>query len=339
MSKQVKNFFNRRFFVLNFLLFFLVVVVFGFSFGYFNLRPVSSGDSQEKMFVVSPGENLQSVANRLEQANLIRNSWVFMLLVYQQGLNQKIQAGDFRLSSSMNAREIAQSLTFGSLDVWVTIIPGTRAEEVALVLKDKLAAFDSEWFENLKKNEGYLMPDSYLIPRNASWDNFWQIVNKNYQAKVTPEILTGAQSRGLSEKQLIILASLIEREAKNFVDQQAVAGVLLNRISDRWPLQVDASVQYVLANQRCPVNVPSSCTWWPKATPEDLRTAVSDYNTYQTNSFPPGPICNPSPGAIRAVANAPQDSPFWYYISDSSGTLHLAKTLAEHEENINRYLR
>ncbi|MGI6278211.1 MAG: endolytic transglycosylase MltG [Patescibacteria group bacterium] len=304
-----------------------------------NLGPVDSGSQEETMFVISSGENLNSVASRLEKAGLIKKAWPFIILVQKEGLSQKIQAGSFRLSPAMTAEEIAKNLISGSLDVWVTIIPGTRAEEVALVLKEKLSGFDEIWFENLKANEGYLMPDSYLIPQNASWDNFWQIIKNNYQAKVDEATLLKAQDRGLNEEALIVLASLAEREAKTQSDQQIIAGILLNRIRNDWPLQVDATVQYALANQNCQRSHPAQCVWWPKATSQDIKTISSPYNTYQNKALPPGPICNPSPGAIEAVANAPQDSPYWYYLSGSSGELHLAKTLAEHEENINRYLR
>ncbi|KUK84191.1 MAG: aminodeoxychorismate lyase [Microgenomates bacterium 39_6] len=304
-----------------------------------SLEPVSPGSQEEVMFVISPGESLKSVASRLEKAGLIKKAWPFIILVQKEGLSQKIQAGSFRLSPAMEVKEIAQNLTSGSLDVWVTIIPGTRAEEVALVLKEKLSGFDEVWFENLKANEGYLMPDSYLIPQNASWDDFWQIIRKNYQTEIDKEILLKAQDRGLDEEALIILASLVEREAKTQSDQQIIAGILLNRIRGNWPLQVDATVQYALANQNCQRNNPTQCVWWPKVTGQDIKTINSPYNTYQNKALPPGPICNPSPGAIYAVAGASENSPYWYYISDPSGELHLAKTLAEHEENINRYLR
>jgi UPF0755 protein len=317
---------------------FLVFLV-GFFAYWASLGPVDPDAQEEVMFTVSSGENLKSVAGRLRKAGLIKKVWPFIILVQKEGLSQKIQAGDFRLLASMSAKEIAQELTSGSLDVWVMIVPGTRAEEVALVLKERLSGFNEVWFENLKANEGYLMPDSYLIPKNASWDSFWQIIKKNYQTKVDEATLLKAQDRGLDEEALIILASLVEREAKTQSDQQIVAGILLNRIRNGWPLQVDATVQYALANQNCSRDYPSECVWWPKATGQDIKTTASSYNTYQNNSFPPGPICNPSPGAIYAVANAPQDSPYWYYLSDPSGQLHLAKNLAEHEENINRYLK
>lgn len=333
-----KNFFGPN---LLFLGGFFVFALFslGLLLYFSNLRAPSSAVNQEELFVISPGEGLSSIADRLEQAGLIKNSWAFMILVYQQGLGQKIQAGDFWLSPSMSAKEISNQLTAGSLDIWVTIIPGWRAEEIALVLKEKLSAFDEEWFKNLKAEEGYLMPDSYLVPKNASWADFWQIVSQNYQKKVAGEVLTRAQDRGLSEKELIILASLVEREAKNQADRQAVAEVLLNRLDADWPLQIDASVQYALANQNCPQDYPAQCVWWPKIVGQDTRTISSAYNTYQNSGLPPGPICNPSPETIEVVANASIDSPYWYYISDKSGKLHLAKTLAEHEENINRYLR
>lgn len=337
-------FFNKKnFFGLNLLFlggFFVFILFFGGLLLYFfNLKAPNSTVDQEELFVVSSGEGLKSIADRLEQAGLVKKSWAFMILIYQQGLSQKIQAGDFWFSPSMSAKEIANRLTVGSFDTWVTIVPGWRAEEAALVLKEKLSAFDEEWFENLKAREGYLMPDSYLVPKNASWADFWKIISQNYQKKVTGEVLARAQDRGLDEEELIILASLVEREAKSQADRQAVAEVLLNRLDAGWPLQVDASVQYALANQNCPRNYPSPCVWWPKISGQDTRTISSAYNTYQNSGFPPGPICSPSPETIGAVVNASLDSPYWYYLSDKSGELHLAKTLAEHEENISRYLK
>ncbi len=321
-------------------LFLITTAVLGVFFYFLNLRAPSQLKAEEKVFVVFPGENLKSIADRLEQAGLIRNMWVFMFLVYQQDLSQKIQAGDFRFSASMEAREVARGLTSGvPLDVWVTIIPGTRAEEVALVVKENLINFNLDWFKNLQEKEGYLMPDSYLIPKNATWEVFWQIIERNYRRKVSEEILTQAQERNLNEEQLIILASLVEREVKTFADQQIVTGILLNRLRDGWPLQIDASVQYALANQRCSTDYPTECIWWPKVTGQDIRAVSSPYNTYQHNSFPPGPISNPSPKTIEAVATASLTSPYWYYISDFSGKLHPAKTLAEHEQNIEQYLR
>ncbi len=337
MGIEIKNLFRRWTFSLGLVLLFLFSFLFALGFYCFNLRPVGV-ESQEQTFVIFPGESLKSIAVRLEKEGLVRNSWVFLATVYRRGLSRKIQAGDFHLFSTMTTGEVIDNLTCGSSDVWVTIVPGTRAEQIALVLKEKLTNFNSDWLDSLRENEGYLVPDSYLVPKDTDWEVFWQIIDKNYNLKVTEDILSQAKERGLGEEELIILASLVEREAKTPADRQAVAEVLLNRVNHGWPLQVDASVQYVLASLRCSDNLVDQCVWWPKVSATDIKEAASSYNTYQNKSLPPGPICNPSVGSVEAVARASQNSPFWYYLSDHQGKIHLAKTLSEHEENINQYL-
>jgi UPF0755 protein len=338
MGKQKRDFFERRNFFLGLVLFFLVTSFFTLGFYFLGGRPVGE-ETGEQIFAIPPGENLKLTALRLEEEGLIRNWLVFLATAYQQGLNQKIQAGEFYLSVSMTTSEIAHRLTRGSSDVWITIVPGVRAEQVALVVKKELVNFDSIWLAKLKAAEGYLTPDSYLIPKQADWEIFWQIIKDNYDLKVTENILEQAEERGIREEELIILASLVEREAKTASDRREVAGVLLNRLNSDWPLQVDASIQYALASLNCPDNFLDQCVWWPRVAADDINQAVSAYNTYLNKGLPPAPICSPSSVSIEAVAQAPLNSPFWYYLSDQQGKIHLAKNLAEHEENVNRYLR
>ena len=295
--------------------------------------------AHEQPFIIPPGESLESTALRLEEEGLVRNWLVFLVTVYRQGLNRKIQAGDFYLSKAMTTLEVARRLTHGSSDVWITIVPGVRAEQVALVIKEKLTNFGPDWLVKLKEAEGYLAPDSYLVPRQADWEIFWQIISKNYNLKVTESILEQARERDLGQRELIILASLVEREAKTAGDRREVAGVLLNRLSSGWPLQIDASVQYALASLNCQDSSLDQCVWWPKVTADDIDQVASSYNTYLNKGLPPAPICNPSLESIEAVAQAPLNSPFWYYLSDRQGGIHLAKTLTEHEGNISHYLR
>lgn len=341
MGKKKKSLFRWWYFSLGLVLFFLIVSLFASGIYFLGIRPVGT-EAGEQVFVIPSGESLKSTALRLEEEGLVKNWLVFLAAVYQQGLNRKIQAGEFYLSPAMTTPEIARRLTRGSNDVWITIVPGVRAEQVALIIKENLPNFDSSWLLELKRAEGYLMPDSYLVPKQADWKTFWEIISKNYRLKVTESILTQAEERGLDQKELIILASLVEREAKTTSDRREVAGILLNRLNLDWPLQVDASVQYALASLNCqdrPLDQLDQCVWWPKITADDIGRTVSSYNTYLNKGLPSAPICNPSLESIEAVAQAPLDSPFWYYLSDQQGEIHLAKTLAEHEENINRYLR
>jgi len=319
------------------LLFFLASAAGIFGFYRFSLSPVSLDQRQEQMFVISSGESLISIVRRLKEAGLVRNEKIFLFEVRRMGLATQIEAGDFRLSPMMDLRKLILALTSGSVDVWVTIIPGWRAEQVAAELKEKISGFESLWVVTLREKEGYLFPDSYLIPKTATLEEVLKIINLNYSKKVTPQIIKEAEIKGLSEKELIILASLVEREAKFTNDRYQVAAVLLNRINADWPLQVDATVQYALGSDSCRDNIDKSCHWWSEIGGDHIRQVDSLFNTYTYKGLPPMPICNPSLQSIEAVIKAPLDSPYWYYLSDKEGKVHLSRTLEEHEESIKQF--
>ena len=132
----------------------------------------------------------------------------------------------------------------------------------------------------------------------------------------------------LSLEEALILASLVEREAKYDEDRVKVAEILIRRLNNDWPLQVDASVQYLSGSQG---------NWWPKVTKEDLKID-SPYNTYLYRGLQPTPICNPGLKSLESVLEA-GETPYWYYLSDKKSEMHYAETLEEHEENVARYLK
>lgn len=293
--------------------------------------PVNKKNGQEKIVVISPGEPLQKIIDKLAKEKLIRSKIVFYIIVKKMGIEKKIQAGDFRLSQKMNAYQIAENLTHGTLDIWVTLIEGIRIEEMAKILSKK---FDIEEIEFIKKaEEGFMFPDTYLIPKNANVDTIIKILKTNYRKKVNEKIIKKAEEKGLNEKELITLASIVEKEAKTFKDKKIVASILLKRLKNNWPLQVDATIQYALGYQI------KEKTWWKKyLTNEDLKID-SPYNTYKNRGLPPTPICNPGLESIQAVVEADPNIGYWYYISDKYGkNMHYATTLEEHEKNIEKYL-
>lgn len=277
--------------------------------------------------MVEKGESLGSVSQRLENEHLVRSSLAFQILATKEGITRKIQAGDFRLNPKMAPLEITRELTHGTLDRWVTIIEGLRREQIAEKLSESgLEKFSKEEFlEETKNLEGKLFPDTYLIPRDADAKKIVEILTKNFQKK-TP----------LPSREVLILASIVEREARSKEDRPIVAGILLKRLARDWPLQADATIQYALASAKC-IAHSAECEWWPKKlTREDLKIK-SPYNTYLYSGLPPTPICNPGLAAIEAVLN-PAETDYWFYLSDSQGKMHYAKTAEEHEENISKYL-
>jgi len=300
----------------SFLVFLVVVTAAGFWF-HWAVQP-RAGQAAIKIFVIRQGEATDSIVKRLYQEGFIRHPWAFKLLLYKEGIRGKIQAGDFYLSPNMSALEIAHTLTHGTLDRWVTLIEGWRSEEMAAELG--LAASE------FKKHEGFLFPDTYLIPKDASSAAVIKILKNNFNKKIAA-VSPKLQETGLTLKQAIILASIVEREARLDEDRPIVAGILLKRWQNNWPLQVDATVQYALGREG---------NWWPKVNKEDLKVP-SPYNTYLYSGLPPGPICNPGLSAIKAVIN-PQETDYWFYLSDSQGKMHYAKTNEEHNQNILQYL-
>lgn len=280
------------------------------------------------IFVVKNGEGVRIIANNLKEKGLIKDPIVFFLLTKERGLDKQIQAGDFRLNPSMSADEIATSLTHGTLDIWLTITEGLRADEIADLLQEKIPGYKEQWRQVLDQNEGYLFPDTYLIPRDADLNLIVSILKNNFSEKY--ESVKSEKTTVLSDLQTLIIASLIEREAAFPQDRPLVAGVLINRLNIGMPLQVDPTVQYALGYQK------DSKSWWKKdLTFEDLKIN-SPYNTYENPGLPPGPISNPGLSAIKAALN-PAKTDYLYYYSDKKGHLHFAKTLEGHNANIQKY--
>lgn len=305
---------------------------------YYNylLWPVSSEDSPQ-IFIIKPGQPVTQIAQNLKKENLIKSSFAFRLLVSQMGIAQKIQAGDFRLSQNMTSRDIAKELTHGAIDVWVTIPEGLRIEEQAQKIEEKLKFGSNNKFQFDKKeylklaDEGYMFPDTYLIPKDVSAANVVERLRQTFDQKVEKNILEKGGENNLSPEEVIVLASLVEREAKTNEERPIIAGILLNRLEAGVALQVDATVQYAKGYDS------AKNSWWPQVSREDYRSVKSPYNTYLFTGLPTKPIASPGLESIRAASD-PQDTDYFYYLHDPDGKIHYAKTIEEHNRNIQEFL-
>lgn len=316
-----------------FVLFFflMVAVAWGAYFWWqYSIAPVDPSDKTPVVFVVRQGEGGKEIAAALSGDNLIHSSTGFYLLIKLLGIEKELQVGDFRLNKTMDARTIAMELTHGILDVWVTTLEGWRDEEIASQLNKDLDIPENQFI--LYAKEGYMFPDTYLIPRDATASAIAQILLDNFNTKVTAAMKADATRSGLTFAQTITLASIVEREGKTVQDKPVIAGILLNRIKLGMPLQVDATLQYALGYQ------PFEKTWWKKDLTDDDKKIDSLYNTYANVGLPPGPISNPGIVSIKA-AIYPTASDYLYYLHDKTGAVHYAKTIAEHEANIQKYLQ
>jgi|SRR5581483_501464 len=287
---------------------------------------VDKSSQTSQIFVIQKGEGVREIASNLKAKDLIKDPVVFFLLVKKDRLDGKIQAGDFRLSKNMDLNTIAQNLTHGTLDIWITIPEGQRADEIAETLKEKVPSYNESWRPVLEQNEGYLFPDTYLIPRDATVDTIVSTMRNNFEKKYA-QIASSAQ---LSKKDTVIIASLVEREAKFDADRPLVASVIMNRLNLGMGLQIDATIQYALGYQK------GEHTWWKKELNADDLNINSPYNTKLNTGLPPTPISNPGLSALAAAAS-PAKTNYLYYLSDKYGHNHYEVTYDQHQADIQKY--
>lgn len=296
-------------------------------------KPVSAATQPPQTFVIPPGQATSVIADRLAAAKLIRNPLAFRLELKRLGLETKLQAGSFKISPSMSTAEVAQSLTVGTSDVWVTILEGWRREEIAESLaRQELPAFDPEEFLALTaESEGMLFPDTYLVPRQVDAEAIYDQLTTTFDQKVVKGLADEIASSPRSFEDVLVMASLIEREARDFEQMKMVSGILWNRIDDGIALNVDATLQYAKGYNQ------TEKSWWAVPLSAD-KQITSPYNTYRHAGLPPQPIANPGLDAIKAALE-PTPSANYYYLHDPQGNMHYAETLEGHNQNIDRYLR
>jgi len=291
--------------------------------------PVNKLSKETKTFIIKSGEPLDTITNNLASDGLIRNKIVFYLVVKKLGLERKIQAGEFKISENMNAEQVANNLTHGSIDTSITLIEGMRKEEMAQIISKTLDIPEIEIMSKAK--EGYIFPDTYQVPKNASSDVVLTIIKNNQ--KFVKAFQNIKKQTKLTEKQALILASLVEREARQPSTREKIAGIILKRYLADWPLDLDASLQYILGYQT------NEKSWWKKSVTDEDKNIDSPFNTYKNKGLPPEPVCSPSLSSLEAVINADPSTPYWFYLTDNNGVMHYAVTLEEHEANVQKYLR
>ena len=291
--------------------------------------PVNKLSKETKTFIIKSGEPLDTITNNLASDGLIRNKIVFYLVVKKLGLERKIQAGEFKISENMNAEQVANNLTHGSIDTSITLIEGMRKEEMAQIISKTLDIPEIEIMSKAK--EGYIFPDTYQVPKNASSDVVLTIIKNNQ--KFVKAFQNIKKQTKLTEKQALILASLVEREARQPSTREKIAGIILKRYLANWPLDLDASLQYILGYQA------NEKSWWKKSITDEDKNIDSPFNTYKNKGLPPEPVCSPSLSSLEAVINADPSTPYWFYLTDNNGVMHYAVTLQEHEANVAKYLR
>ena len=303
----------------------IAIVVFVF---YQNQFSAPQKTTEEERVVINLTTTESELIPKLKEQGYIRSEWAFNYVLKNKGWQGKIEPGGYMVSKGMNAWQLADTLVNHLYQKWVVIPEGLRATEIAEKLQKEL-----NW-SNLAKgeflieaSEGYLFPDTYLLDLDFSGVDVAKRMRNQFNEK-TADLFKEATEKNIRNDTLIVLASLVQREAANEDDMSLIAGVIWNRWLEDMLFQIDATIQYELGG---PEN------WWPVIRSEDYKFD-SPYNTYLHKGRPPTPICNPGLAAIDSVIN-PEESEYFYYLHDGEGIIHLAKTYEEHLENIEKYLK
>ncbi|GIW67577.1 MAG: aminodeoxychorismate lyase [Candidatus Parcubacteria bacterium] len=318
-----------------FIVIFVFIILISLHFVYSVFVPLLIGERKE--IYINPGTKIWFLAQNLEKNGIIRSAFYFRFLVNLR--NSKIKAGIYEFSGYYNLLDVIQTLEKGGRGVKITIIEGLTLKEIEKLLKEKgfnvdlakykLADFSEidlkNYFPAESSLEGFLAPDTYEFFPNDDEKTIVQKILKNFSRKYLPEILKGMD---FNLYQRLILASIVEKEAKYQDDFPIIAGILIKRLKNNKQLEVDAALVY----EKC------GFVFCQDALNKKDLIKDSPYNTYKKLGLTPTPISNPGILAIKSVNN-PVQTDYWYYLTDSEGRAIFAKTFKEHQENIKKYLK
>jgi UPF0755 protein len=324
-------------------------------------QPVNTDQGKTVVIVVQNGDTALQIANELQAKGLIRNALAFRIWARIKGLDTHLQAGAYNLNTGLTIDAIISQLLNAQPDDFVVSIPeGLRIEQIAQRLGAAgLPKFNTQEFLKYTKNpaqfpdaakylilksippgsgmEGLLFPDTYLIPVNATARDVVNMMLTEFNDKVQQnhlEVL--AKQKNMTLYQVVILASIIEREVKFNQDRPLVASVFWNRIyrpnnETIGRLQDDPTVEYARDSQ------PGTTIYWKPL--QDVGGNIapnSPWNTYTHAGWPPTPICSPGLASLKAAA-APTKTDYYYFLSKKDGTIVYAKTNAEFEMDVKKY--
>jgi len=283
---------------------------------------------KDKLLAVKAGTTIEEAGRMLREAKLIRSEFWFKLWSVTLGGNGGIKAGEYYLAEPLSVFALVSRLSSGRFDVTpvkVTVPEGSSIRQVAAILKRELPRLNEKRFlQAADGREGYLFPDTYSLLPAASPEEIVAIMGKNFDKRIGG-IMSDIEKFGKPLAEVIVMASLLEEEARTTETRRAIAGILWKRLEIGMPLQVDAVFPYIIGKNTFEV------------TTEDLLYD-SPYNTYKYAGLPPAPITNPGLDSIRAAVT-PIESRYLYYLSDKKGEMHYAVNHLQHLTNKEKYLR
>ncbi len=302
--------------------------------------PFRGYEAPDVVVEVPRGAGTQTIGTRLIDAGVVRDPLTFRVALWLSGHDRRLQAGEYQFSEPMSAVDVIGKIASGD----VLLIPLTFRE--GLTIREMADVFGGSGFgtaeefiaaaqnaslvasidADARDLEGYLFPDTYALPRHADATLVVSQMVGRFMQVLTPEVRAGAEAQKLSIRQLVTLASLVEKETAVPAERTVVAGVYANRLRIGMLLQCDPTVIYaLLLAGRYDGNIRRA----------DL-SIDSPYNTYRYPGLPPGPIAAPGQGSLEAAAR-PAAVEYLYFVSRNDGSHEFARSLPEHNRNVQRY--
>jgi len=297
------------------------------------------GYQDGEVFVDIPsGSGPRAIGDKLVAAGVVRDPWIYRAALMISGRSRSLKAGEYRFTAPMHALDVIDKLARG--DVYkrlLTFREGLTIADMAQVFEQrgfgtaaefKTAAADPALIADLDPEardlEGYLFPETYSLPRNTPAGQVVAQMVAGFKHALTPELRSAVAAEGLTVRQLVTLASLVEKETGAGEERPLVAAVYRNRLRIRMPMQADPTVIFALQK---------AGKYSGNLTREHLRELDSPYNTYKYPGLPPGPIAAPGRASLQAAAK-PADVDYLYFVSKNDGTHVFASTLEEHNRNV-----
>ena len=337
---------NKKYFIKN-SLFIITCMLVLFFYTSANIPLACRGDCS---FSIAKGENLRSIANRLRNEEYISSSILFQFYVKTKGLEKNIKAGDYQFISPLKITNITEIITNGKVNNnnnSFLIAEGETILEIEENLKEKGLIDPSsplkDWkigdflekryldiFSEFPPNaslEGCLFPDSYHLPQGLEEKEILSIFIDNFVSKIENDLFFDIKKQKRSFYEILIAASLLEKEVREEEDKRMVADILWRRLDTNFPLQIDATICYAEYEsfKKCSLT-------------RELFKLDSPYNTYLYKGLPPTPVNNPGIESMQSALN-PLANDYWYYMTDrKTGRTIFSETFEEHLESRGKYL-
>ena len=336
--------------VISFIIFSLSLILIGL-FSYISIQtkiiePLNVQDDTKREFVIENGEGVKQIAANLETEDLILGSDYFEIYIWQENLSSRLQAGKYELSPSMAISQMTDLFIGGKIiddQVRITIPEGFLVTEIDQRLAendlieegefiefDKVQNFDISKYkflndlDEINSLEGFYFPDTYIYYADASVQEIAEKMLDNFDKKLSIDLRLEIEKQNKNIFEIIILASIVEKEAGSTGDMKEIASVFQNRLDIDKALESDATINYFVGEKRS------------QATYDDLKID-SPYNTYLYKGLTPGSISNPGIDAIEAVIY-PAETDYFYFLSKKTGETVFSKTYEEHLINKRKFL-